>query len=374
MPRQVLSGARIFDGTHLHDGDALLVQDGRIGGIVAPEGPPSFDGGYLVPSFVDLQVNGGGGIMLDGDTDAGRIAAICATHILQGCAGVLPTLITDRPEATTRVIRAATAAARANVPGFLGLHLEGPHLDPARKGAHDPALIRPMDDADLRELMAAAEVLPTLMLTVAPEAVSSAQIAALAGAGAIVCLGHSACTHQTAREATAAGARGVTHLFNAMSQLGSREPGLVGAVLEGTLAAGIIADGIHVAPATLRVALAARPRGLFLVSDSMAFAGTTDTEMTLNDRLIVRRDGVLTLPDGTLAGADLRLDDAVGMMVRGCGLHPAQAFAMAAAVPAAVIGRDRELGHLSPGRRADFLHLDAEFRIKGIWWRGTPIA
>lgn len=373
--KRVFSGARIFDGQRLHENSALTVEDGIVTGIgPAPEQPDvTLPGGVLSPAFVDLQVNGGGGIMVDGQADAGRLAAICASHILQGCAGILPTLITDTPEATSRVIEAAVAAAQANVPGFLGLHLEGPHLDPRRKGAHDPALIRPMTAEDLALICAAARRLPVLMVTLAPGPVSTDQITALTRAGVMVSLGHSDCSMAEARAAIDAGAACATHLFNAMSQMTAREPGLVGAVLDGTVAAGVIADGIHVAPALLRIALAARPEGLFLVSDSMAFAGADLAELTLGGRKVQRREGRITLEDGTLAGADLRLDRAIAVMVRQAGIAPDRALAMATSVPAALIGIGDRLGHLLPGRRADMVHLDEDWALSGVWWGGMRL-
>lgn len=372
--RQVFTGAQIFDGTRLHDNKALIVEDGVVAGIESvKKGDFALEGGILAPAFVDLQVNGGGGIMLDCHADAGRIAAICATHILMGCVGVMPTLISDTPEATSKVIAAGIAAGQANVPGFLGLHLEGPHLDPRRRGAHDPALLRPMTDADMTQLIEAAQLLPALMVTLSPTEVTCEQIAALARAGIVVSLGHSDCTYDEASAAIAAGAGCVTHLFNAMSQMNSREPGLVGAVLGNDIAAGVIADGIHVSPVSLRVALAARPSGLFLVSDCMAVAGTPLTEMMLGGRRILRRNGRLTLEDGTLAGADLRLDQALAKMVRRVGLPADQALAMATSTPAALIGMSGRLGHLVPGRRADMVWLNPNWELKNIWWGGVAL-
>ena len=147
-------------------------------------------GGVLAPGFIDLQVNGGGGVLLNDRPDVEGIAAICAAHGRLGTTGLLPTLVTDTPAVTRATIEAGVAAARAGVPGFLGLHLEGPHLDPRRKGAHDPALIRPMAEDDLALLVEAARRLPALLVTVAPESVTASQVAALSGAGAIVSLGH----------------------------------------------------------------------------------------------------------------------------------------------------------------------------------------
>ncbi|WP_207100212.1 N-acetylglucosamine-6-phosphate deacetylase [Paracoccus shandongensis] len=362
----VLTATRIFDGERFLTGHAVVVEGVRVTALLpldqAPPPVRALDG-TLVPAFLDLQVNGGGGVLVSGETGVADLERVCAAHRALGSAGVLPTLITDTPEATARVIAAGVAAARAGVPGFLGLHLEGPHLDPRRKGAHDPALIRPMDAADLDRLCRAARDLPALMVTLAPEAATSEQIHALSQAGAIVSLGHSDCPYDTALAAFRAGARCATHLFNAMSQLGHRSPGLVGAVLTGTCAAGLIADGVHVHPAAMALALAARPEGIFLVTDCMAFAGTDLTEMTLHGRQVLRRDGRLTLADGTLAGADLTLPDAVARLVRTLGISEARALRMASAIPAALIGRAGDYGAIRPGTRAEMLLLDRDMRV-----------
>ncbi|MFN7224504.1 MAG: N-acetylglucosamine-6-phosphate deacetylase [Paracoccaceae bacterium] len=365
------TGARLFDGTTLRDGAVLVIQGNRITAIAAsvPQGAQVINlaGGILSPGLIDLQVNGGGGLMVDGTTDSATLQAMCATHARLGTTGILPTLITDTPSATASVIEAGVASI--GTPGFLGLHLEGPHLDPRRKGAHDPALIRPMEDDDLAMLVVAARRLPALMVTLAPCNARPDQIAALSKAGVIVSLGHTECTFAEAEAAIAAGARCATHLFNAMSQLGNREPGLVGAVLTHDIAAGLIADGIHVAPATLRAALSARPEGLFLVSDCMAAAGTDQTGFTLGGRKILRRDGRLTLEDGTLAGADLSLPQAVAVMVQQVGLSPERALAMATQTPSNLIGRN-DLGRLSSGARADLVHLSDDFRVLAVWQDG----
>jgi N-acetylglucosamine-6-phosphate deacetylase len=363
MTLQTLAATTLFDGAQLLDDMTVILRDGVIEAIVPrPAGMVPMPG-ILAPGFVDLQVNGGAGLMVGAGTDASALARICAAHRDLGCAGILPTLITDGPEVTARVLAAGIAAARVDTPGFLGLHLEGPHLDPRRAGAHDAALIRPMTDADMAVLIAARADLPALMVTLAPEAATPAQIAALTAAGIIVSLGHSDCTLNQAQAAFAAGARCATHLFNAMSPLGHRQPGLVGAVLSGDAQAGIIADGTHVDPAALRIALRARPGGLFLVSDCMAVAGTTLTEFPLQGRRILRRDGRLTLADGTLAGADLRLDRAVRVAVA-AGADAAQALAMATSVPADLIGA--KAGRIAPGRAADLILLDADLHLTGI--------
>ncbi|MFT3974220.1 MAG: N-acetylglucosamine-6-phosphate deacetylase [Amaricoccus sp.] len=376
----VFEGAAIFDGDRLHATAALVVEDGRVAAIVPPDEAPRGErvllaGGTLAPGFIDLQVNGGGGLLLNDAPTLDGIRAICATHARLGTLGLLPTLITDTPETTRAAIAAGIAAAEAEVPGFLGLHLEGPHLDPRRKGAHDGRLIRPMTADDLDTLRAAAARLPALLVTVAPEAVDPQQVAALAAAGAIVSLGHSDTPAAGAQASFGAGARLVTHIFNAMSQFGSRAPGLAGAALDsGEVRAGLIADGIHVDPLTIRVALAAKPGAdtVFVVTDAMAVAGTDATCFTLNGRTIHRRDGRLTLADGTLAGADVDMAGALRVLTGAVGLTLGQALRMATVAPALALGRP-DLGRLGPGSPADLVHLDAGLGLTGVWRGGTRV-
>ncbi len=364
---QVIAARRVFDGTALLENHAIEVEHGLIRALRPAASDEALLDGLLAPAFLDLQVNGGGGLMVDGATDMARLRHICDTHRRLGCAGVLPTLISDSAQATAAVIAAGIAAAQEGVPGFLGLHLEGPHLDPRRKGAHDAAMIRPMTDDDLARLCDAAARLPVLMVTLAPEAATPQQIATLTRAGVIVSLGHSDCSFETAQAALASGARCATHLFNAMSQMGHRQPGLAGAVLSGDCHAGLIADGIHVHPAAMRVALAARPGGIFLVTDCMAFAGTDLTELRLNGRQMLRRDGRLTLTDGTLAGADLTMAGAVGNLIHLAGATSERALSMASAEPARVIGAEDRFGHLRTGNAAEIVLLDGDFGLAAVW-------
>ncbi|MFD1911139.1 N-acetylglucosamine-6-phosphate deacetylase [Halodurantibacterium flavum] len=372
---------RIFDGTGWHDDCALLVEGGRVAGIVSQDMAEDMAPGgiaikgMIVPGLVDLQVNGGGGVLFNNDPTPAGIGAICAAHAGFGTTAVMVTMITDTADMTAKGIAAAKAAA-GRQPGFLGLHLEGPHLAYARKGTHDPAMIRPMTDADLAMLIAGAAELDRLICTVAPESVGLAQVAALAQAGAIVSLGHTDCSHDTARAYADAGARMVTHLFNAMGQLGHRSPNLTGAALDdGRLWAGLIADGFHVDPAVLRIALRAKsgPAGLFLVSDAMSTVGSTATGLVLNGRQILRADGRLTLDDGTLAGADIALIDAVRYLHVNLGVALDRALHLASGSPAAAIGLTGH-GHLRPGARADFLSLTPQITCDGTWIGGERVA
>lgn len=376
MSRMLFQGASLFDGYSLSPG-VLAVEEGI---IVTPPADSqgwqvvNLSGGVLAPGFVDLQVNGGGGAMVDGRATLASLRALCDVHAALGATAILPTLITDTQQATRAVLAAGIEATRAGVPGFLGLHLEGPHLDPLRKGAHDPALIRPMDADDLRALCEAARQLPVLLVTLAPASVSPEQIATLTAAGVRVSVGHADCSFAQAMVAHRAGARLITHLFNAMSPLTGREPGLVGAALAADFDVGLIADGIHVAPESIRLALAAKSAGrVFLVSDAMAVAGTDSTAFTLGGRRINRAGGRLTLADGTLAGADLTLARAVGVMAGPVGLPLAQALAMATRLPAEAVGQEAHHGHLLAGRVANLVHLTPEGALSAVWRAGQRL-
>jgi N-acetylglucosamine-6-phosphate deacetylase len=377
----VFLAERIFDGEAWHGDAALVVRGDAVEGIVArdkvPAGAETIEAGdMLVPGFVDLQVNGGGGVMLNDRPDVEGIATICRANAPFGTTALLPTLITDAPEVTAAVLAAGMEAARKRVPGFAGLHLEGPHLSLARKGAHDPRLIRPMSDDDFAALIAAKRELPVLLTTVAPESVTPQQVAALAGGGLTVSLGHTDATYATARAYAAAGATKVTHLFNAMSQMGNREPGMVGAALDmGTLYAGLIADGIHVHPANIANAVRAKrgPGKIVLVTDAMATIGTDMTSFTLNGRTIHRRDGRLTLDDGTLAGADLDMISAVRFMHRQIGVDLEEALRMASLYPAQAIGQAGRLGSFARGAAANAVALTDGLDVSGVWIDGKSV-
>jgi len=373
-------GCDIFDGQKRHQDSALLIDGDMVAGVVfADEIPADYHtieqpSGLIAPGFVDLQVNGGGGVMLNDAPSATIIQTICDAHLPFGTTSLLPTLITDTPEKTRAAISAVKNAIECGVKGVIGLHLEGPHISCARKGAHDPALIRAMEDDDFDQLASAASDLPTLMLTVAPESITVDQITGLSRAGAIVSIGHSGTTLARVQEASERGASCVTHLFNAMSQLGNREPGVVGAALTiGALSAGLIADGFHVDPASIRVALNAKqgPGEIFLVTDAMATIGTEQTEFLLNGRRITREDGRLTLADGTLAGADLDMISAVRFMVNTIGIRVDEALRMASLYPALVLKREQKMGQLVAGARADFLCINNNLNIKSVWRAGV---
>ncbi|KAB0682646.1 N-acetylglucosamine-6-phosphate deacetylase [Aureimonas leprariae] len=374
--RSALVGAAIFDGETTRDDRALLIGEGRIEAIVDLADVPwdvarvRLDGGLLAPGFVDIQVNGGGGVLLNETPTVEGVRAICAAHRPYGSTALLPTVITDRPEVTYAAIEAVGEAMRQGVPGCIGIHVEGPFLSVARKGAHDPALIRRLENEDVERLVATA-VRP-LLLTVAAENARPDEITQLVAAGITVSIGHSDADFATASAAFAAGASCGTHLFNAMSQFGHREPGLVGAVLEAAeVSCGIIADGHHVHPAAIALAIRAKrgPGRVLAITDAMPTVGVSSDVFELNGRRATRHNGRLTLEDGTLAGSDLTMIGAVRYLRDVVGLEMEEALRMASLYPADFL-HDRSRGRLAPGARADLVWIDADDRVASTWIGG----
>ncbi|MGO4438120.1 N-acetylglucosamine-6-phosphate deacetylase [Rhizobium sp. RAF56] len=383
MDYTVFTGARIFDGDRFHDDSALVIGNGRVQAITALNAVPAsaktvkLEGGVLSPGFIDAQVNGGGGRMLNDGPSPDAMYTIAKGHRPFGTTGLLPTLITDVAAASAAAIEAATEAVKSNR-GVVGLHLEGPHLAPARKGAHLAQLMRPVEDNDVKVFIRAREAIGVLLVTMAAEQVTERQVQALSEGGVIVSLGHSDCTAEAADARFDAGARGVTHLFNAMSQLGHRTPGLVGAALDHPAVwCGIIADGHHVDPRALRMALRAK-RGegrLFFVTDAMSLVGTDLQSFTLNGRTVYRRAGgycsKLVLDDGTLAGSDVDMAATIRYGVNILELPLAEALRMATAYPARFL-RLADRGHLTPGARADLVHINDAIEARATWLGGEP--
>jgi N-acetylglucosamine-6-phosphate deacetylase len=372
MTRRALIGADVFDGHKTHARSAVVLNDQVFEAVVpVADIPPGAErvqvaAGTLTPGFVDLQVNGGGGVLFNDDMTVDTLITIANAHAGTGTRAILPTLITDTPDKTRTAVDAVERAIRAKVAGIIGIHLEGPHLSVARKGAHDVALIRKMTQDDETFLCNAAQRLTNVMITVAPESVSPYQIQRLSRAGVVVSLGHTDCTMDVAKTAMAAGARCVTHLFNAMSQLGSREPGLVGAMLTTPgVFAGLIADGVHVHPETIRIALLAKqtPGAIFLVTDAMPTVGSDITEFTLGGRRVLRHEGRLTLADGTLAGADLTMPQAISTLVTQVGVTLEDALRMATSCPASLLRQDHGFGRFVPGEAWNGVHLDVAHRV-----------
>ncbi|WFU83560.1 N-acetylglucosamine-6-phosphate deacetylase [Bradyrhizobium sp. CIAT3101] len=374
----VLSGARIFDGERFLDDHVVVIEGARIAAIVPHTDRPhgevhDLGGGLLAPGYIDVQVNGGGGILFNDDPTPEGIAQIAAAHRKYGTVGLLPTLVTDTPQVMAAAI-AATREARQRTPATLGIHLEGPFLDPLRKGAHELGYIRDLEPSDIATIAEAN--CGAVILTLAPNRVGAADIAKLAQHGVLISLGHSNASYAEACTAVKAGARAFTHLFNAMSAPAGREPGMVGAALDLDEAfVGIIADGHHVHEANLRIAFAAKRHDRFmLITDAMPPAAGGPDQFNLQGRRVTRADGYLRLEDGTLAGSVLTMDEAVRYAVNDVRLDLADALAMASRIPATFLRRDMELGRIAPGYLASLVHLGDDLRVLETWIEGRPNA
>ena len=372
---KVLYGARIFDGERLRDDCALVVDGASILSLTRLEDRPrggeqvDLGGGILSPGFVDWQINGGRGVLFNAEPTVEGIAAIAAAHRRAGVTSFLPTVVTDAP----RVLDAALSAAREareRAPSALGIHVEGPFIDPKRKGVHPPEFIRPMLERDADALIEARA--GVMVVTLAPASARMEFIARLVKAGVIVSLGHSDATAEEAQTVFDAGASAVTHLYNAMSQLSSRAPGVVGATLaDPRIICGLIADGEHAHALAYRVALAAKgPRGIALVSDAMPPAAGGPDVFELQGRRMTRVGNKLTAEDGTLAGAAITMRDAVDYLVNELKVQLADALMMATLTPARVLRVDDQIGQLKPGHRADLVHLTDDLQVTEVWTRG----
>lgn len=372
-----LRASRVLTPAGFKNDRCVLVEKGRIAAVVPPRDCPADVPvrkleGDLLPGFVDLQVNGGGGVLFNDHPTVEGIAAIGEAHRRFGTTGFLPTLISDDLKVVEQAIAAVDAAIAMGVAGVLGIHLEGPFLNPARKGVHDASRFRTLDGAAI-ELLGSLRRGRTLV-TLAPELAPPGAIRALVERGVVVAAGHSAATYEQIQVALAEGLSGFTHLFNAMTPLGSREPGVVGAALASADSwCGVIVDGHHVHPATLRIALAAiGPERLALVTDAMPTVGSDRKEFLLAGRRIVVKGGRCLDPDGTLAGSDLNMAEAVRNAERLMGVDAATAVRMASLVPASAIGLAGELGSIAPGLRADLVLIDASGQVVESWIGGEP--
>lgn len=372
-----LVNARVLVDDGFRDDLAVLVDGDRISAVVAADDVRAttalrrdLQGCYLLPGFIDCQVNGGGDVLFNDEPTVDAIRRIGAAHRRYGTTGFLPTLISDSRETMTAAIAATDAAIAQGVPGVLGLHLEGPYLAPQRKGAHDAMHFR-QPEADDIALVASLERGVTL-LTLAPEQVSDAALHDLVRRGVIVAAGHTAATYDQLMHAFALGVRGVTHLFNAMTPLTGREPGAVGAALDHRESwCGLINDGHHVHAASLRTAIRAKPRGrMFLVTDAMPPVGGERDEFLLAGQRVLVRDGLCVNEQGALAGSALDMLTAVRNTVEHLGLPLAEAARMASTYPAEFLGLGERYGRIAAGYAADFVALDEQWRVHETWVAG----
>lgn len=380
MPTALING-RVLGDESFVKGRVVLIQNERILAIVPADDPglrglPTVDlqGKMLLPGFIDTQVNGGGGALFNSAPDVATIRTIGAAHRRFGTTGFLPTLISDDLNVVAKAVAAVQQALAENVPGVLGIHIEGPFLNVMRKGVHDPAKFRDLDDGAIALLTSLKE--GRTLVTLAPEMTTPQMVSKLVDAAVTVSAGHTNATYEVIREALQHGLRGFTHLFNAMSQLEAREPGVVGAALEDPDSwCGIIVDGRHVDPAVLRVALRCkRPDRFMLVTDAMPSVGTSDTSFILQGRRISVDGNACVDEDGTLAGSHMDMATAVRNAVSMLGVPLPEAVRMASRYPAEFLGIGAEVGRIAPGYRANLVLADDALNVSETWINGEPTA
>jgi len=370
------TNGKLLTDAGIENGRTLLVRDGRIEAVigarqvVGADRTIDLDGQLLAPGFIDVQVNGGGGVLFNDDPSVASIAAIGSSHRRFGTTGFLPTLISDDLDVVARGIDATRAAIESGVPGVLGIHIEGPFLNAERRGVHDAGKLRSLDEHAVK-LLSTPHGGKT-MVTLAPERTTPELIRALSEAGVIVSGGHTNATFAELQPALAAGLRGFTHLFNAMSPLTSREPGAVGAALSADQAwCGLIVDGHHVHPEVMKLALRAKRRDRFmLVTDAMPSVGSDIKSFRIQGRLITVEGDKIVDEDGRLAGAHLDMAGAVRNTVKLLGADPTLALSMASRYPAEFL-KLADLGRIATGQRANLVLLDERLEVRATWIDGV---
>lgn len=376
----LVNGTILLAGGTCVEGQAVIVTDGKIASIVDEKAVPSaidlvdLNGHLLSPGFVDLQVNGGGGVLFNDAPTAETIRKIAKAHYQFGTTAFLPTLISDDLDKIQAAYAAVNEAIAASVPGVVGVHIEGPFLNAHRKGIHDDEKIRRLDDAGI-DIMLANRPDITVM-TLAPECVSLLQIETLTAAGLLLCAGHTEATYEQLRSSFDAGVVGVTHLFNAMSPLTVREPGAVGAALaHADCWCSMIVDGVHVHPFNFQLAIKAKGSldRFILVTDAMPTVGQQEKFFHLNGQQISVRDGVCKNADGTLAGSDLDMASAVVNAAKLLGLSQTEALRLATFNPAKMLGMEHRFGSIACGLDASFVQIDASGAVEKTWVKGNLV-
>jgi N-acetylglucosamine-6-phosphate deacetylase len=372
-----LINGRVLRADTFVRGECVLIEHGRIlavlpGNDARCRAAERYDlgGGLLLPGFIDVQVNGGGGVLFNDAPSVESIRAIGAAHRRFGTTAFLPTLISADLDIVARAIDAVRGAIAAGVPGVLGIHIEGPFLSAARKGVHDPAKLRELDPSALGLLTSLRS--GRTLVTLAPEMTTPQLIQQLVAAGVVVSAGHTNANYAEIHAALAHGLSGFTHLFNAMSQLTGREPGAVGAALDDQGSwCGIIVDGEHTDPVVLRIALRCKPHDRFLlVTDAMPSVGTNQASFELQGRRIIVRGQTCVDESGRLAGSNLDMASCVRNAVAMLGVPLPQAVRMASQIPAEFLGVATEYGRIAAGQRANLVLTDEALNVRETWIDG----
>jgi len=376
--KQALLGSQIFCGERFYDHHALLIDGNSIIEIVDEKNIPNafnkieLDQGILAPGFIDLQVNGGGGILFNNRPTKESLNTIINAHQFFGTTSIMPTVISDSVKVLTKCTRAVTQEIKKNS-ALLGIHMEGPIFSLKYRGVHQKKYISKLSSEYL-ELFSNLKEFPVI-LTLAPECISIKDLNHLASLGLKIMAGHTDASYDELEQAAKKNLNGFTHLFNAMSQMSAREPGAVGAALDfDNLYASIIVDLHHVHHSLIKLAYQKKPIGkLFFISDSMATINHGEPTFELYDEVVSEQNGRITNAEGKLAGSSITQIDAVKNAYQKCNIPLDHALAMASRYPAEFIGVDRYLGSLKPNYRADLVHFDSNFKVNNVWTSGVKI-
>jgi N-acetylglucosamine-6-phosphate deacetylase len=374
--KYAISAARIFNGEKMLHDHAVIVGDERITGVVETANLPTGmrqikrEGGILAPGFIDVQVNGGGGVLLNNVPERHAVDTMTSAHRRYGTTTMMPTIVSDTPRRQKACVEAVQAAVSGGNQSVLGVHLEGPFLDLDKRGVHKAETIRQIQDTDMDWLCSLQ--MPAIIVTLAPEHTRAGQIRQLTDCGILVCAGHTNAHYEELSVAIAEGLRGFTHLYNAMRAQTGREPGVVGAALDSdTTWVGIIADGHHVHPANIRIVQKTQPRGkTLLVSDAMASVGGPESFFEIYGEKIEEKEGRLINSDGVLAGSAIGMMDAVRISTELVGISLEESLRMASLYPAEFLQKSTSLGRLEKGFRADLVYFDDTYTVQDSWVAG----
>jgi N-acetylglucosamine-6-phosphate deacetylase len=373
---KALVNCDIFTGSEFLTDNAILIDNGQIVGLPnlddVPAGCVEVDlkGQTVAPGFIDIQVNGGGGILLNDSPTVDSILKIVDAHRNYGTTNLLPTFITGTYEGMSEALRSVNQCIENGYGEVLGIHFEGPFLNVSKAGVHDKDYIRKCSPQDLN-LIKGAKLGKTL-LTISPEQVTTQEIHELTKSGILIAIGHSNASYAESKVAVEQGVTGVTHLYNAMSQLNSREPGVVGAAFDlDKLKSSIIVDGFHCDFAAVRIAWNSIKKGnLFLVTDAMPPVGAIDCSFTLGPYEISVQNGKCITGDGVLAGSALDMASAVRNCVQKVGIPKSEALKMASLYPAQFLGLDKEYGSIQVGRKANLVVINNQIVVSGTYVLG----
>ena len=378
---KAIVNGELFIGNKFYTGKVLVVDGERIIDIIPQEELTTTYGnietidaenGYVTPGFIDLQLNGCGGVLFNDDISLKTLETMHKTNLKYGCTSFTPTLITTGDENIEKAIELVKNIENKGKYGVVGLHIEGPYISLQKKGIHNPKFIRKANESMIDKMVEAGRE-NVRIVTLAPENTDKNIISKLNGAGIHVAVGHSNATYEQVKEKEGFGITLATHLYNGMSSFNHREPGVVGAIFDSDIKAGVIADGFHCHYSAIKSAIKIMGERLYLVTDAVSPVGTDMEYFYFEGNKVFYKDGKCFGEDGTLGGSALTMDAGVRNLVKYCDITLEEAIRMATLYPAKAVNIDNEYGKLQPGCFADIVFLDKHLRLKKVIAKGELV-